>query len=101
MHAQQPAVAQGYPAKPIRLIHGFGSGSAIDVFSRPLAQKLSESLGQQVVVDARPGATGMIANDLVAKSAPMATRCSRRPARRWLRLRICIKCRTIRCATLR
>lgn len=61
--------AQTYPAKPIRLIHGFGSGSAIDVFSRPLAQKLSESLGQQVVVDARPGATGMIANDLVAKSA--------------------------------
>jgi len=62
--------AQPYPAKTIRLIHGFGSGSAIDVFSRPLAQKLSESLGQQVVVDARPGATGMIANDLVAKSAP-------------------------------
>src|SRR4051812_23595092 len=62
--------AQPYPAKNVRLIHGFGSGSAIDVFSRPLAQKLSESLGQQVVVDARPGATGMIANDLVAKSAP-------------------------------
>src|SRR5690242_11469287 len=64
------AHAQSYPAKPVRLIHGFGSGSAIDVFSRPLAQKLSDSLGQQVVVDARPGATGMIANDLVAKSAP-------------------------------
>jgi tripartite-type tricarboxylate transporter receptor subunit TctC len=60
--------AQSYPNKPVRLVHGFGSGSAIDVFSRPLAQKLSESLGQQVVVDARPGATGMIANDLVAKS---------------------------------
>jgi tripartite-type tricarboxylate transporter receptor subunit TctC len=60
--------AQPYPAKPVRLVHGFASGSAIDVFSRPLAQKLAESLGQQVVVDSRPGATGMIANDLVAKS---------------------------------
>ncbi len=51
-------------------MHGFAAGSAIDVFSRPLAQRLAESLGQPVVVDARPGATGMIANELVAKSAP-------------------------------
>jgi tripartite-type tricarboxylate transporter receptor subunit TctC len=64
------AIAQTYPVKPIRLIHGFASGSAIDVFSRPLAQKMTEQLGQQVVVDGRPGATGTIANDLVAKSAP-------------------------------
>ena len=63
------AAAQAYPSKPIRLVHGFASGSAIDVFSRPLAQKLSEQLGQQVVVDSRPGATGTIANDIVAKSA--------------------------------
>jgi len=69
---QQPGAghAQSYPNKTIRLIHGFATGSAIDVFSRPLAQKLSEALGQQVVVDSRPGATGTIANDLVAKSAP-------------------------------
>ena len=65
-----PAGAQPYPSKTIRLIHGFAAGSAIDVFSRPLAQKLSEALGQQVVVDGRPGATGTIANDIVAKSAP-------------------------------
>jgi tripartite-type tricarboxylate transporter receptor subunit TctC len=64
------AVAQSYPVKPIRLVHGFASGSAIDVFSRPLAQKLAEQLGQQVVVDSRPGATGTIANEIVAKSAP-------------------------------
>lgn len=64
------AIAQSYPSKPIRLIHGFASGSAIDVFSRPLAQKMTEQLGQQVVVDSRPGATGTIANELVAKSAP-------------------------------
>ena len=64
------AHAQQWPARPIRMIHGFATGSAVDVFSRPLAQKLSEQLGQQVVVDSRPGATGMIANELVAKSAP-------------------------------
>jgi tripartite-type tricarboxylate transporter receptor subunit TctC len=70
--SQQPGAgyAQVYPNKTIRLVHGFAAGSAIDVFSRPLAQKLSEALGQQVVIDSRPGATGMIANDLVAKSAP-------------------------------
>jgi tripartite-type tricarboxylate transporter receptor subunit TctC len=50
-------------------MHGFAPGSAIDVFSRPLAQKLSEALGQQVIVDARPGATGTIANELVSKAA--------------------------------
>lgn len=64
------AHAQQWPSRPIRMIHGFATGSAIDVFSRPLAQKLSEQLGQQVVVDTRPGATGMIANELVAKSLP-------------------------------
>jgi tripartite-type tricarboxylate transporter receptor subunit TctC len=64
------ASAQSYPSKPIRLMHGFAPGSAIDVFSRPLAQKLSEALGQQVVVDARPGATGTIANELVSKAPP-------------------------------
>jgi tripartite-type tricarboxylate transporter receptor subunit TctC len=62
--------AQSYPSKTIRLVHGFAAGSAVDVFSRPLAQKLSEALGQQVVVDSRPGATGTIANELVARSAP-------------------------------
>lgn len=70
--AQTPAssFAQPYPAKPIRLFHGFAVGAAIDVFSRPLAQKLSEALGQQVLVDSRPGATGTIANELLSKSAP-------------------------------
>ncbi|HUP93603.1 MAG TPA: tripartite tricarboxylate transporter substrate binding protein [Burkholderiales bacterium] len=64
------ALAQSYPAKPIRIIHGFAPGSAIDVFSRPLAQKLGEVLGQSVVVDARPGATGTIANEFVSKAPP-------------------------------
>ena len=62
--------AQTYPTRPVRLIHGFATGSAVDVFTRPLAQKLSEVFGHQVIVDAHPGATGTIANELVAKSAP-------------------------------
>ena len=64
------AHAQTYPTRPIRLIHGFATGSAIDVMGRPLAAKLSDLLGQQVIVDSRPGATGGIANEAVAKSAP-------------------------------
>jgi tripartite-type tricarboxylate transporter receptor subunit TctC len=62
--------AQPYPVRPVRLIHGFATGSAIDVMGRPLAAKLSDLLGQQVIVDSRPGATGGIANEAVAKSAP-------------------------------
>ena len=62
--------AQSYPAKTVRVVHGYAVGSAIDVFSRPLAQKLSEALGQQFVVDARPGATGTIGSEIVAKSSP-------------------------------
>jgi tripartite-type tricarboxylate transporter receptor subunit TctC len=64
------AAAQSYPSKPVRLVHGFSPGAAIDVFSRPIAQKLSESLGQSVVVDSRPGATGTIANEFVSKAPP-------------------------------
>lgn len=65
-----PASAQQWPTRSVRLMHGFATGSAIDVMSRPLAAKLSEQLGQQFLVDARPGATGVIANELVAKAAP-------------------------------
>jgi len=65
-----PGYAQAYPAKTVRVVHGYAVGSAIDVFSRPLAQKLSEALGQQFVVDARPGATGTIGSEIVARSAP-------------------------------
>jgi tripartite-type tricarboxylate transporter receptor subunit TctC len=64
------AAAQSYPTKPVRLVHGFSPGAAIDVFSRPIAQKLSEALGQSVIVDSRPGATGTIANEFVSKAPP-------------------------------
>ena len=68
--AAHTAMAQNFPTRPIRLIHGFATGSAIDVMGRPLAARLSDLLGQQVIVDSRPGATGGIANEAVAKSAP-------------------------------
>jgi tripartite-type tricarboxylate transporter receptor subunit TctC len=72
-HAGQPATiepAQHYPTKPIRLITAATPGSGPEVIARHLAAKLTEAWGQQVVVDPRPGATGMISGDLVAKSAP-------------------------------
>ena len=68
--AAAPAVAQQYPAKPIRILLGFPPGGAVDVVGRLLAAKLSETLGQQVFVDNRAGANGIIAADLAAKSAP-------------------------------
>ena len=58
-----------YPTKPIRLIVPFPAGGSVDVTSRALAQKLSEQLGQQVIVDNRPGAGGNIGMDAVAKSS--------------------------------
>ena len=62
------AVAQSWPTKPIRWISPWPAGGANDVFSRALAQKLTESLGQAVVVDNKAGAAGTIGSDLAAKS---------------------------------
>lgn len=64
------ALAQGYPTKPIRLIVGDATGGSPDTLGRILAQKLSDSLGWQVVVDNRPGAAGLLAADLAAKAPP-------------------------------
>ena len=58
-----------YPDRPVKMFVGFAAGGGTDVAARILAQKLTEALGQTVVVENRPGASGMIAAEAVAKSA--------------------------------
>jgi tripartite-type tricarboxylate transporter receptor subunit TctC len=64
------AWAQDYPHKPVRMVVGFPPGGGTDVVARILAPKLSELLGQPVVIENRPGATGTMAAAMVAKSPP-------------------------------
>ena len=64
------ALAQSYPTKPVRMVVGFPPGGGTDVVARVISQKLSEWYGQSVVVENRPGATGTIGADVIAKSAP-------------------------------
>ena len=64
------AWAQAYPSKPIRLISPYPPGGGTDAAARIIAQALSEQMGQQVVVDTRGGASGLIGTELAAKSAP-------------------------------
>ncbi len=65
-----PAAAQAWPSKPLRLVIPFPAGGATDIIGRLLAQKLAAALGQQVVIDNKPGAGGSIGSDLVAKAPP-------------------------------
>ncbi len=65
-----PAGAQEYPAKPIHIIVGFAAGGGNDIIARVFGQKLSESLGQPVIVENKPGGGAIVATDYVAKSAP-------------------------------
>jgi tripartite-type tricarboxylate transporter receptor subunit TctC len=64
------AQPQNWPTKPVRLVVPYVPGGATDLVSRTIAERLTPALGQQVVVDNRPGATGTIAFDAVAKSSP-------------------------------
>ncbi len=68
--AAAPAAAQAYPVKPIRMISPYAPGGGSDTLARVIGQKLSETIGQPVVVDNRPGAAGSLGAELVAKSAP-------------------------------
>ena len=64
------AWAQTYPTRPVRLIEGFGAGSAPDIVARLIGQSLSEQLGQSFVVENRSGASSNIATDAVARASP-------------------------------
>ena len=64
------AAVQGYPTKSIRMIVGFSPGGGTDIVARIIVPRLSERMHQQIVLDNRPGATGIIGANLVAKSTP-------------------------------
>jgi len=65
-----PAIAQTYPSKPIRIVVPFGAGGVADLTARTVAQKMSESMGQAVAIENKPGAGGVVAGDTVAKAEP-------------------------------
>ena len=69
MTASQAAYAQAWPTKPIRMICAYAPGGSIDLTGRPVAQGLTELLGQQVVYENRPGANGNLGGAAVAKAA--------------------------------
>jgi len=64
------AVAQGYPNRPIRVLVPFAAGGAVDTLARLVGQKLSESFGQPVIIENRPGAGGNLGSEVLAKSPP-------------------------------
>jgi tripartite-type tricarboxylate transporter receptor subunit TctC len=64
------ARAQGYPSRPVRIIVGFAPGQAIDIVTRIIGQWLSEQLGQQFIIENRPGAGGNIATEAVVRAPP-------------------------------
>ncbi len=68
--SSSPAAAQSFPTKPIRIVVPFVAGGAVDLLARIMGQKLTEALGQPVIIENRPGAGGNTATDLVAKSPP-------------------------------
>src|SRR5688572_33068532 len=72
VHAQTHSTASGqaYPAKPVRVLLGFPPGAGVDITTRLVTTKMSESLGRQFIVDNRAGAAGNIAVEVAARAAP-------------------------------
>jgi tripartite-type tricarboxylate transporter receptor subunit TctC len=68
--AHEAAAAEAFPSRPIRIVIPSGAGGITDILGRVIAQKLTDSLGQQVVIDNRPGASGIVGSQIVAKAAP-------------------------------
>src|SRR5262245_40595136 len=66
----QPSWAQGYPARPVRLVVGYAAGGVADLIGRLMAQRLSERLGQPFIVDNRPGGASNLAAEAVIKAPP-------------------------------
>lgn len=73
------ALAQAYPNKPVKFVVPFAPGSATDQLARAFGAKVSESIGQPVVVENKPGVNGMLGAAEVAKAAPTATPSSSAP----------------------
>jgi len=70
VHSQGAQGADGYPSKPIRIVVGYSPGGANDILARLVGQKMTETFGQQVIVENRPGTAAIIGTDAVAKAAP-------------------------------
>src|SRR5882672_8066477 len=68
--AASQALAQSWPAKPVRIVVAYPPGGGIDVMGRQIAEKLTAAWGQPVVVENRPGANTIVATEAVAKAAP-------------------------------
>lgn len=68
--AASPASAQGFPSRPLRLVVGYAAGGVSDLLARLVGQRLSQRLGQPVIVENRPGASGNIATELVTRAPP-------------------------------
>ena len=81
--AADSAQAQNYPARAITLVIPFAPGGSTSIVGRAIADKLSEGLGEKVVVDNRPGAGGTVGTKAVAKSDPDPTRCCWGTPARW------------------
>ena len=63
-------IAQSYPAKPIKIVIPFPPGNTMDIMTRLIGPKMTERMGQQIIAENRPGASGMLGLDFVAKAAP-------------------------------